>query len=111
MDQSFEAFWKSYPGPRKVDKKKCREKFERILSDSKSPDEELSSIMSGLEAWKRCSTWNKDGGAYIRAPIVWLNNENWKDIPDGCQDQSFASAELSERSSSIMDKLRKDGLA
>jgi len=111
IDQSFEAFWKSYPGPRKVDKKKCRLKFERILSDSKSPDEELSSIMSGLEAWKRCSTWNKDGGAYIRAPIVWLNNENWKDIPDGFQDQSSASSELSERSSSIMDKLRKEGLA
>lgn len=111
IDQSFEAFWKSYPGPRKVDKKKCRAKFERILSDSKSPDEELSAIMSGLEAWKRCSTWNKDGGAFIRAPIVWLNNENWKDIPDGCQDQSPANAELSERSNSIMDKLRKEGLA
>lgn len=111
IDQSFEAFWKSYPGPRKVDKKKCRAKFERILSDSKSPEEELSSIMGGLEAWKRCSTWNKDGGAYIRAPIVWLNNENWKDVPDGCQDQSPASAELSERSNSIMDKLRKEGLA
>ncbi len=111
IDQSFEAFWKSYPGPRKVDKKKCRAKFERILADSRSPDEELSSIMSGLEAWKKCSTWNKDGGAYIRAPIVWLNNENWKDVPDGCQDQSSANAELSEMSNSIMDKLRKEGLA
>lgn len=111
IDFAFEAFWKSYPGPRKVDKKKCRTKFERILADSKSPEEELSSIMDGLEAWKKCSTWNKDGGAYIRAPIVWLNNENWKDIPDGCQDQSSASAELSERSNSIMDKLRKEGLA
>ena len=111
IDQSFEAFWKSYPGPRKVDKKKCRAKFERILSESKSPDEELSAIMSGLEAWKKCSTWNNDGGAFIRAPIVWLNNENWKDVPDGCQDQSPANAELSKRSNSIMDKLRKEGLA
>lgn len=111
IDQSFKTFWKSYPGPRKVDKKKCRAKFERILSDSKSPDKELSAIMSGLEAWKKCSTWNKDGGAFIRAPIVWLNNENWKDIPDGCQEASAANAELSKRSSSIMDRLRKDGLA
>ena len=111
INQSFEAFWKSYPGPRKVDKKKCRAKFERILSDSKSPDEELALIMKGLDVWKKCSTWNKDGGAFIRAPIVWLNNENWKDVPDGCQDQSSSNAELSERSNSIMDKLRKEGLA
>lgn len=111
IDFAFENFWKSYPGPRKVDKKKCRAKFERILSDSKSPDKELSAIMSGLEAWKKCSTWNKDDGAFIRAPIVWLNNENWKDVPDGCQEASAANAELSKRSSSIMDRLRKDGLA
>ena len=111
INQSFEAFWKSYPGPRKVDKKKCRAKFVRILSDSMSPDEELALIMKGLDVWKKCSTWNKDGGAFIRAPIVWLNNENWKDVPDGCQDQSSSNAELSERSNSIMDKLRKEGLA
>lgn len=111
IDSAFEDFWKSYPGPRKVDKKKCRAKFERILSDAKSAKDELASIMDGLSKWKKCSTWNKDGGAFIRAPIVWLNNENWKDVPDGCQDDSAAKAELSKRSSSIMDKLRKDGLA
>lgn len=111
IDFAFEDFWKSYPGPRKVDKKKCRAKFERILNDAKSAKDELASIMDGLSKWKKCSTWNKDGGAFIRAPIVWLNNENWKDIPDGCQDVPESSSELSERSSSIMDKLRKDGLA
>ena len=111
IDFAFEDFWKSYPGPRKVDKKKCRAKFERILNDAKSAKDELASIMDGLSKWKKCSTWNKDGGAFIRAPIVWLNNENWKDIPDGCRDVSMESSELSERSSSIMDKLRKDGLA
>lgn len=111
IDFAFEGFWKSYPGPRKVDKKKCRAKFERILLDAKSAKDELAAIMDGLSKWKKCSTWNKDGGAFIRAPIVWLNNENWKDIPDGCQEVSAASAEISERSSSIMDRLRKDGLA
>lgn len=111
IDLAFEDFWKSYPGPRKVDKKKCMAKFKRILSDSKSPEEELALIMKGLGAWKKCSTWNKDGGAFIRAPIVWLNNENWKDVPDGCQDQSSLNAEISEKSNSIMDRLRKEGLA
>ena len=74
----FETFWREYPGPRKVDKKKCRDKF--VSFRKKGVD--FKEIMDGLSVWKRCSTWTKDGGAYIRAPSVWLNNENWKDKPE-----------------------------
>ena len=82
LDRYFERWWESYPGPRKQDKKKCHEKFVKILSASKmGPDSMFLKIMEGLEVWKRCDTWTKDGGAYIRGPMVWLNNENWNDNP------------------------------
>lgn len=77
-EDMFEEFWKAYPGPRKVDKRKCLGKFLIALSRGATFDE----IMRGLSAWKKCSTWNKDGGEFIRAPLVWLNNENWKEPPD-----------------------------
>lgn len=77
-EDMFEEFWKAYPGPRKVDKRKCLGKFLTALSRGATFDD----IMRGLSAWKKCSTWNKDGGEFIRAPLVWLNNENWKEPPD-----------------------------
>lgn len=77
-DAEFETFWKEYPGPRKVDKRKCRDKF----ASFRRKGVDFKAIMDGLAVWKRCSTWTKDGGAFIRAPSVWLNNENWKDKPE-----------------------------
>lgn len=111
IDKMFDEFWKSYPGPRKVDKKKCRAKFETILLRDANPADLFGQMMRGLEAWKKCSTWNRDGGAFIRAPAVWLNNENWKDVPDGCDDNASSNSEISEKSDSIIEKLRKEGLA
>ena len=74
----FETFWREYPGPRKVDKKKCREKF--IAYRKKGVD--FKAMMDGLETWKRSAQWKSDGGAFIRAPLVWLNRENWNDKPE-----------------------------
>lgn len=74
----FEAFWKEYPGPRKIDKRKCQAKFERILLSAKSPKEMASQIMSGLARWKQSADWMKNNGQYICAPLVWLNNERWE---------------------------------
>lgn len=77
-EAEFETFWKEYPGPRKVDKKKCREKF--IAYRKKGVD--FKTIMDGLDTWKRSAQWKSDGGAFIRAPLVWLNRENWNDKPE-----------------------------
>lgn len=82
-DRAFETFWEAYPSacPRKVDKKKCRAKFESVLDSSGNPVEAVAEIMEGLARWVKCETWVKDGGRYIRAPLVWLNNDCWKDYP------------------------------
>lgn len=80
VEDMFSEFWAAYPSecPRKVDKKKCLAKYKTILSAH--PDIH-SEIMYGLHQWKVCDTWTKDGGRYIKAPLVWLNGENWKDNP------------------------------
>ena len=80
IDQWFGKFWEEYPKecPRKVDKKKCRDKFGKLVKLSPSIYED---ILRGLEIWKQSETWLKDGGKYIKAPLVWLNSENWKDNP------------------------------
>lgn len=116
LSEMFESFWKEYPGPRKVDKKKCRDKFVSAVERSakgRTVDEAFSEIMNGLAAWKKCSTWNKDGGQFIRAPLVWLNNENWKDIPDpgvGQQDSSQTAEIAKAAEASIVENLRRKGL-
>lgn len=116
LSEMFESFWKEYPGPRKVDKKKCRDKFVSAVERSakgRTVDEVFSEIMNGLAAWKKCSTWNKDGGQFIRAPLVWLNNENWKDIPDlgvGQQDSNQTAEIAKAAEASIVENLKRKGL-
>ena len=84
----IEAWWKAYPGPRKTDKKKCFEKFVRILRKSKDAVSMFNRMMDGLARWKKCDTWTRDNGQYIRAPMVWLNNENWNDAPESTRPSS-----------------------
>ena len=60
----------------------------------------------------KCSTWNKDDGQFIRAPLVWLNNENWKDAPDGAQvsDEGPDRRAIEDKSNEMAERLRKEGL-
>lgn len=82
-EELFNSFWEAYPSncPRKVDKKKCFAKFETILNRSKDSVQTFNHIMHGLDVWKSSDMWKKDNGQFIRAPLVWLNNESWKDTP------------------------------
>lgn len=83
FDGLFAEFWKAYPSecPRKIDRKKCREKFVKYLKGAKDPKDMFDQIMDGLSAWKVCDIWASDGGQYIRAPLVWLNGQCWNDRP------------------------------
>ena len=76
-EKKFDEFWKLYPGRRKVDKRKCHDKYLRLLSTGVKHE----IIMAGLKAWCASDDWNKDGGQFVCAPIVWLNNERWETIP------------------------------
>ena len=96
LQEMFDGFWAAYPSscPRKTDKKKCSAKFFAILKGAKDVGLTFAEIMNGLEKWKKCSTWNKDDGQFIRAPLVWLNNENWKD--DVVADATIAQVQRKE---------------
>lgn len=93
-DRLFEEFWKAYPGPRKTDKRKCRDKFFKITG--KDPDKAVSmfnKIMAGIDRWKKTDCWLKDGGKFICAPAVWLNNERWDAEVEVSKDGSYRSSE------------------
>lgn len=85
VDEGFKKFWEAYPPncPRKVDKKRCRAKWGAMFKNlgSEGCNALLAAVMDGLEKWKASEQWHKDGGQFIRAPLAWLNNENWKDAP------------------------------
>lgn len=71
--QWFDAFWDLYP--RKVNKKKSKEKFLKICKDEKI----FNSIMRGLKKQMKSVEWQNDGGKYIPHPTTWLNGERWQD--------------------------------
>lgn len=79
----FEQFWKEYPSscPRKVDKKKCHDKFMRIAESEDDVAAWFSKVEDALAKWKSSDMWTKDGGQYIMAPLRWLNGECWNDNP------------------------------
>ena len=40
-----------------------------------------AAILAGIERWCRSQDWVEDEGKFIKAPLVWLNQENWNDDP------------------------------
>ena len=96
LDGAFENFWKAYPRecPRKVDKIKCRQKFARLVSESADAEAFIAEVMAGLDRWKRSDTWTRDGGAFIRSPLVWLNNSSWLDEPKAAAENQSAGGDV-----------------
>lgn len=83
MSESFDVFWSKWPDNgkgkffnycRKKDKKKCREKWEREL------ESKAQGIIYNVEQRSRFDkAWLENGGKYLEAPLVYLNNERWDD--------------------------------
>lgn len=74
-DTRFAEFWDSWPkSERKQDRKRCAERWV-----SQDLDAQAEAILSDVDARKGWDKWTQDGGKYIEAPLVYLNNERWKD--------------------------------
>lgn len=68
----FAEFWTSWPStPRKVDRKKCAEKWRRAGFGAQLP-----AVLSHVAALKQSKQW-RDG--YEPAPLTYLNGERWRD--------------------------------
>ncbi len=73
LNQWFEQFWNEYP--KKVGKKKTKEKFLRLSLDEKK----FKKIMEALRTQKESPQWKRDKGQYIPHPTTWLHGERWED--------------------------------
>ena len=98
LSAMFDGFWEAYPSncPRKSNKAKCLKKYISLLKAVKDPAALHNAILDGLARWKRCVDWTEDDGKFIKAPLVWLNNENWEDSPkavvaDAEEDSTYAA--------------------
>ncbi len=69
----FQKFWDAYPGGvRKVNKSACEEKWK-----AKKLDAITEQIIQSVEKHKLTDQWMRDGGQYIPAPLVFINQDRW----------------------------------
>jgi hypothetical protein len=76
----FDRFWQAWPSsPRKGAKSECLKKWVKLKCDL-STDQ----ILKHLEWMKTTEQWKKGNGAFIPAPLVYLNQQRWDgaEIPE-----------------------------
>ena len=73
----FAEFWSKYPrGSRKVNRIACEKKW-----NAEGLDAVADVVLAGLDRWIASVDWTKDRGAFICAPLVWLNQARWEAEP------------------------------
>lgn len=71
----FDRFWDAYP--KKVGKQDALKAWKQIDPDADT----VEAILAGLERWKTCDQWTKDGGKFICWPQKFLNRRYWEEDP------------------------------
>jgi len=77
---TFEDFWKAWPkSTRKGGKSECLKKWQKYYCDACADQ-----IIKHVEWMKTTNDWRKDNGAFIPAPLVYLNQQRWDgaEIPE-----------------------------
>lgn len=73
--EGFASFWAMWPKhERKVARKQCEKKF----NDAVQSGVAVGVILAAVRHAKHSEAWRKDGGAFIPAPLVWLNQARWE---------------------------------
>jgi uncharacterized protein YdaU (DUF1376 family) len=70
----FARFWSAWP---KSDRKAARGKCEQLWRRG-GFDAAAEQIVAHVEAMKSSIDWRKESGAYIPAPLVYLNQRRWE---------------------------------
>ena len=73
---AFHQFWGSYP--KRENRRGCEDKWK-----SKKLDSQVNEILSFIEKAKESDRWKK---GFIKAPLVFLNQESWNDDIDAYND-------------------------
>lgn len=77
---TFETFWQAYPkNPRKGGKSLCLAKWNKLKLDAQAEQ-----IVAHVTWMATTNDWKKDNGAYIPAPLVYINQFRWDgaEIPE-----------------------------
>ena len=84
----FSEFWEAWPASdRKQAKGKCLEAWKKSGCE-KVKDE----IIRHVGRMKACEDWRKNGGAFIPAPLVYLNQRRWEGAGESVSTDIFAGA-------------------
>lgn len=83
---AFARFWAAWPSSsRKAARGKCLQLWTRGGFDAVAEQ-----IVAHVEAMKLSLDWRKESGAFIPAPLVYLNQRRW----EGADDRQHSPAEL-----------------
>jgi hypothetical protein len=96
---SFEDFWKAYPStPRKGGKAKCKQVWDKSYCDTQAEQ-----ILKHINWLKTTEQWLKLNGAFIPAPLVYLNQQRWDgaELPEIKRQESPLEAIEKSRAMSI----------
>lgn len=80
IESGFEKFWSAWPkNPRKGAKSECKKKWIKLKCES-----DTDQIIKHLEWMKTTDQWKQGNGAYIPAPLVYINQMRWDgaDVPE-----------------------------
>ena len=73
IETGFDKFWAAWPkNPRKGAKSECKKKWDKFLCEHS-----LDQIIKHVEWMKTTEQWLKANGAFIPAPLVYLNQQRW----------------------------------
>jgi hypothetical protein len=73
FETGFEKFWKAWPAStRKGAKSECLKKWEKHYCETQADQ-----IIKHVEWLKTTEQWIKANGAFIPAPLVYLNQQRW----------------------------------
>jgi hypothetical protein len=96
----FDEFWKQWPSsPRKGAKAKCKQVWIKTYCDTQADQ-----ILKHLAWMKTTEQWLKSNGAFIPAPLVYLNQQRW----DGAEVPELAQkAEIDPNLAKLIDDQKK----
>lgn len=95
----FEQFWKAYPStPRKGGKAKCKQVWDKTYCDTQAEQ-----ILKHINWLKTTEQWLKSNGAFIPAPLVYLNQQRWDgaEVPEIKRTETALEAIEKSRAMSI----------
>lgn len=74
----FADFWKTWPTTdRKQAKGKCLEAWKKA-----SAERDAAVIVAHVQSLKTSSSWTKNNGEFVPAPLVYLNQRRWEGAED-----------------------------